>query len=66
MGQLIARKYVVLVEGQVAAEPYAHYDEAVDCAVSFAPEVSVEIVCYWSNRSLWRRRAFLRGFAARA
>ena len=66
MGQLIARKYVVMVEGQVASEPYAHYDEAVDCAVSFAPEVLVEIVCYWSNRRLWARHAFLRGFAVRA
>lgn len=66
MGQLLARKYIVLVEGQVASEPCAHYDEAIDCAVSFAPEVLVEIVCYWSGRKVWVRRAVLRGFAARA
>jgi len=55
---LVARRYVVEVDGAVGSLPHARLSSAIEEARTYAGGVSVRVVCYWSGRSAWEREAY--------
>ncbi len=55
---LIAKRYVVEVDGAVGSLPGALLSDAIKEARTWSGDVSVRVVCFWSGRVAWQREAY--------
>lgn len=54
MGQVIAKRYLLTVDGRIATFPFADLASAIDEAETWSVlGCDVRVSCYWSQRLLW-------------